>query len=73
MARIPSVWSDRCSADSSKQQLVAWRVVVLPGLLGDAESSPFHEIVARCDASVFDSKLLELIVRIVSDKPQSHI
>ena len=60
--KIPSIWSDKCPADSPKQ-LVAWRVVVLPELLGDAESGPFHEIVARCDASVFDSKLLELIVQ----------
>ena len=42
---------------------MAWRVVVLPDLLGDAESGPFHDITARCDASVFDSKPLELIVQ----------
>lgn len=58
----PLIWSDKCSADSLKQ-VVAWRVVVLPNLLGDAKSSPFHDITARCGAPVFDSKLLELVVQ----------
>ena len=43
--------------------LVASRVVVLPDLLGDANSSPFHDIVTNCDATVFESKLLQLIVQ----------
>ena len=36
---------------------------MLPDLLGDAKNSPFHAIVTHCDASVFESKLLELIVQ----------
>ena len=60
--RIPSIWADKCPADSPKT-LAASNVVLLPDLLGDANSSPFHSIVTNCDASVFESKLLQLIVQ----------
>ena len=36
---------------------------MLPDLLGDSKTSPFHAIVTHCDATVFESKLLELIVQ----------
>ena len=38
-------------------------MVLLPDLLGDGDSSPFHSIVTHCEAAVFESKLLELIVQ----------
>eukprot|EP01050_Picozoa_sp_SAG11_P001395 SAG11_NODE_60_length_19094_cov_26.549566_10_plen_1057_part_00 len=59
---VPHVWADRLPNDRPKM-LVASKVVIVPYLLGDAKSSPFHDIVTNCDASVFDSSLLELIVQ----------
>ena len=35
--------------------LVASKVVLLPDVLGDSDSSPFHSIVTHCGASVFES------------------
>ena len=36
---------------------------MLPDLLVNATTSPFHNVVARCDATAFDSKLLQLIIQ----------
>ena len=59
---VPAAWSGKLPPDKLKA-LVVSKVVVLPNLLGDANSSPFHAIVTHCDASVFESKLLELIIQ----------
>jgi hypothetical protein len=59
---VPAAWADKLPQDQPKT-LVASKLVLLPNLLGDANTSPFHAIVAHCDASVFESKLLELIVQ----------
>lgn len=63
MGMVPAAWVHKCPQLESASTLVASRVVLLPELLGDANSSPFHNIVAHCDASVFESKLLELVVQ----------
>ena len=59
---VPAAWAGKLPTDQPKT-LVASKVVLLPNLLGDAENSPFHAIVTHCDASVFESKLLELIIQ----------
>jgi hypothetical protein len=56
------VWADKLPQDRPKASVVS-KVVMLPHLLGDATKSPFHTIVNHCDASAFESKLLELIVQ----------
>eukprot|EP01052_Picozoa_sp_SAG31_P063373 SAG31_NODE_22306_length_528_cov_5.195804_1_plen_135_part_01 len=59
---IPAVWRGILSATKTKT-LVASKVIMLPDMLGDGDSSPFQSIVTHCDASVFESKLLQLIVQ----------
>ena len=43
--------------------LVAYKVVLMPELLGGEVSGPFHTIVERCNAEVFESKMMELVVQ----------
>ena len=45
---------------SAKEILVASKVLPLADFIGDPESSPYHTIVERCDANVFESKLMQL-------------
>jgi WD40 repeat protein len=59
---VPAAWAGKLPNDQPKT-LVASKVVLLPNLLGDAKNSPFHEIVTYCDASVYNSKLLALIIQ----------
>ena len=59
---VPAAWAGKLPTDQPKT-LVASKVVLLPNILGDAKNSPFHAIVTHCDASVFESKLLELIIQ----------
>ena len=59
---IPEVWAKLLPSDQP-EQLVASKVVLLPYILGNAEDSCFHAIVEKCDASVFESKILELLVQ----------
>ena len=51
-------------SNTKPKTLVASKMVLLPEILGDGDSSPFHFIVTHCDASVFESKLVELIVQV---------
>jgi hypothetical protein len=46
---------------------VCFKTIMLPGLAGDPRDmsggSAFHAIVAKCDASVFESKLLQYVIQ----------
>ena len=59
---IPAAWVDILPA-TKRKTVVASKVVLLPDLLGNKDTSPFHSIVSHCGASVFGSKLLALIVQ----------
>eukprot|EP01052_Picozoa_sp_SAG31_P016132 SAG31_NODE_1058_length_10121_cov_14.446617_3_plen_847_part_00 len=59
---IPELWKGVLPSDR-QDELVSSKVVLLPGLLGNSMSSPFHAIVENCDSLVFNSRLLELVVQ----------
>lgn len=62
MNTVPQLWRNRLPSDR-QNALCATKVVTVPHLLGSAKDSPFHSIVANCDALVFESKLMELCVQ----------
>eukprot|EP01052_Picozoa_sp_SAG31_P013157 SAG31_NODE_786_length_12098_cov_15.117446_5_plen_741_part_00 len=59
---IPKIWLRVLQRDKPKE-LVASKVLMVPDLLGDAADSPFAAIVENCDAKVFESVVLQLIVQ----------
>ena len=59
----PVAWAHAFGAHLEPKMLVAYKAVLMPDLLGDAAHSPFHAIVERCTAAVFESKLMELVVQ----------
>jgi hypothetical protein len=59
----PRAWAHAFGAHLKPKMLVAFKVVLMPELLGDATSGPFHLVVERCNAEVFESRLMELMVQ----------
>ena len=58
----PSAWAHAFFGPHLEpKMLVACKVVMMPELLGKA--GPFHKIVERCNAAVFESMLMELVVQ----------
>jgi WD40 repeat protein len=45
---------------AAKEILMASKVLCLTDFIGAPENSPYHAIVERCDANVFESKLMRL-------------
>ena len=58
----PRAWAHAFGAHLRSKLLVAFKVVLMPEVLGDATSGPFHMVLERCNAEVFESKMMELVV-----------
>eukprot|EP01047_Picozoa_sp_COSAG01_P016162 COSAG01_NODE_822_length_13306_cov_4.866132_3_plen_497_part_00 len=64
MPDVPATWAKMLpDPQQGSPVLLAWKVLTIPHILSQHEDSPFHQIVANCDALVFQSKLIRLIVQ----------